>query len=136
MHGESSRSGNESTPEYAAWKTMHQRCAGAHRNYGGRGIKVCDRWSSYPLFLADMGRKPTAKHTIERIDNNGSYHPENCRWATRTEQAANTRRSVSLTFNGETHVLAEWSRKTGIPYETLRSRVKAGNSPSQVLRKG
>jgi hypothetical protein len=94
-HGDSRRNGKR-TPEYQAWTGMIKRCSNpseiGFRHYGGRGIKVCERWRhSFPNFLADMGRKPSPKHSIERNDNDGNYEPSNCRWATQKEQIHNKR---------------------------------------------
>lgn len=92
---------NEMTPEYQAWRNMLGRCNGTqkhnYRYYGGRGISVCDRWlDSYSNFLADMGAKPSPDHSLDRIDNNGNYEPNNCQWATKKQQSDNRRpRSVA-----------------------------------------
>jgi len=91
-HGEADR-----TSEYGTWKAMLERCRNPNnkvfKDYGGRGITVCERWLQYESFIADMGRKPTPKHSIERKNNDGNYEPSNCKWATRLEQMNNTRRT-------------------------------------------
>jgi hypothetical protein len=92
-HGESAAL---MTPEYRAWRSMRQRCGSpthdAYANYGGRGIFVCDRWeASFEAFLADMGRRPSPSHSLDREDNDGPYSPGNCRWATQSQQNGNRR---------------------------------------------
>lgn len=119
------------SPEYAIWSSMKARCCNPrgtqYAYYGGRGIRVCDRWlHSFKNFLSDMGRRPTPQHSIDRINNDGDYEPGNCRWATRKEQARNQRSNVRLTYNGQTLCLAEWAERLGIHRATLRSRLKTG----------
>ncbi|HDY87992.1 MAG TPA: hypothetical protein ENH82_07765, partial [bacterium] len=100
------------TPTYRSWSGMKARCLNpkepAYKYYGGRGIKVCDRWlNSFENFYTDMGKKPEGL-TIERLDNNGDYSPGNCKWATRTEQMNNTRHNTILKYNGLCLTVAEW----------------------------
>lgn len=125
-------------PEYRIWAAMRERCTNpnnsAYRLYGGRGITVCTHWQSFPAFLKDMGLRPTSKHTIERKDNSLGYLPDNCKWATRVEQANNTRRNRHLTFNKKTHTLMQWARMTGIHRSTIASRIAAGDSKQDIFR--
>lgn len=96
-HGESSghKHSRRPTPEYATWASMHKRCRiktnPSYHHYGGRGITVCERWNVYENFLADMGRRPSPRHSIDRVNNDGNYEPGNCRWATGSEQINNRR---------------------------------------------
>ena len=118
-------------PLYHRWATMIQRChnpANPHcRNYGERGIEVCDRWrTDFGNFLADMGRPPTGKHTIERIDNNGPYSPGNCRWALRADQLRNQRRSIIIEIDGRTQHAKEWAAELDISYQAITRRYRSG----------
>lgn len=119
-HGE----GNHSTPEYRIWTGMNRRCSTpsvrAWPNYGGRGICVCDQWQhSYETFLRDMGRRPSPGHSIDRINNDGNYSPDNCRWATKREQMLNTRRTAFID-GCPLHAL---SAESGIPQRVLYKRL-------------
>ena len=125
-HGHSRR--RQISPEFRSWLAMRGRCNKPKNNeyarYGGRGVTVCDRWqNSFESFIEDMGVKPTPKHSIERVDGNGNYDPENCRWVTPTAQARNRRSNVVVEWNGERKILIEWSEQVGIKYATLRRRI-------------
>jgi hypothetical protein len=100
-----------------------------YKNYGGRGISVCKRWLTFDNFFADIGKRPSSKHSLERINNDGNYEPINCRWATRKEQASNTRRNVFITFAGETLTIYQWAKKTGIAWTTLYNRLYRSKWP-------
>lgn len=114
--------------EHATWSHMLSRCNNPNNkdyaHYGGRGITVCERWHSFENFHADMGPRPTPKHTLDRIDNELGYFPDNCRWATRLVQGGNTRKVLRITFHGQTHTIREWSEITGISCGNLRSRLQ------------
>ena len=117
-HGESrSVGGAQGSIEYTAWNRMRDRCTNpnnpSYSRYGGRGIKVCDRWSSYETFLSDMGRRPDDKQSIDRIDVNGNYAPENCRWADAVEQANHRRSSRFVVYRGEEMTVAGAVRAAG-----------------------
>ena len=96
------------SPTYHSWATMHQRCSNKktthYRHYGGRGIAVCDRWASFENFLADMGERPEGT-SLDRINNDGPYSPENCRWATRAQQARNSSQTKLVRLGEETRPL-------------------------------
>jgi len=118
--------GRSHTAAYQLYRGMIERCrnpkAPNYHNYGGRGIRVCARWEKFEHFLADMGERPPG-HTLDRIDNDGDYSKENCRWATNRVQHNNKRTNHPLTFNGRTQTIADWARELGISYYTLNSRV-------------
>jgi DNA-binding XRE family transcriptional regulator len=95
----------ETKAEHRAWEAMHWRCRW-HRSYNARGIAVCERWESYENFLADMGRRPSPAHSLDRIDNDGNYEPANCRWATRSQQSKNQRPRRSQMPKNEGKALA------------------------------
>jgi hypothetical protein len=129
--------GRNDTPEHRVWRKMRERCsnpnAAGFTNYGGRGIRVCERWAEFANFFADMGERPSPQHTIERIDVNGDYAPENCRWATNAEQQQNRRDNVRLTYGGETHSLTEWARRRGLNAATLYGRLHRGWPVEAIL---
>lgn len=126
-HGHSHK--GKTTPTYASWSQMIQRCTNpktdAFPRYGGRGIKVCDRWSSFENFLADMGEKPIGL-TIGRKDNDGNYEPRNCRWETHTQQMQNTSRTVSVTIRGVTGCFAQVCRHFGINPSSVQHHTQKG----------
>lgn len=126
------------SPEYKVWCGMKRRCYNknekCYERYGARGITVCDRWlHSFENFLADMGARPSAKHTIDRIDNNNSYSPDNCRWILHVDQCANRRSNVVICYNNETRILSEWAKITGLNPSTIKMRLKLGWSPEKAL---
>lgn len=139
-HGATRRGKANCTSEYRAWQAMLRRCYNPNSHiyymYGGRGIRVCDRWrTSYEAFLADVGPKPSPQHSLDRYpDKNGDYEPGNVRWATAKEQTRNTRKNVLLTIGGETRCLAEWSEISGIHYQTLYGRLTKGCDMNDLLR--
>lgn len=125
------------TTEYHRWASMIQRCTRKDdkqwENYGGRGIKVCDRWAKFENFYADMGSCPKGMQ-LDRIDNNKGYEPSNCRWTDIITQARNRRNNHIIDLNGISKTISEWSECTGIPYRTILSRIyKLNWSAEQTL---
>jgi hypothetical protein len=135
-HGESH---DTITPEYRAWVGMRTRClnprARNFKDYGGRGIAVCDRWrDSYEAFLADVGRRPSAAHSLHRVDNDGPYAPGNVVWALVAEQIANKRSTRLLTFGGVTQSIGAWATAVGVKPDTLGARLyRSGWSVERAL---
>ena len=102
--------------------------------YGARGIQVCERWETFENFYADMGPRPSPKHTIDRIDGEGNYTPENCRWATSKEQQRNLKNNVFLEYNGKSMIAADWAKIVGINAKTIHCRVqRLGWSAEEAL---
>ncbi len=122
--------GKSRTPEFHVWQLMWRRCSvesdSAYKNYGGRGIKVCEEWRLFSSFYRDMGSRPSSSHTIERIDNDKGYEASNCRWATRAEQGRNNRRNVVIEFNGQKKVLTDWAAEVGLTVTALWKRLFKG----------
>lgn len=130
--------GMSRTGTYMSWESMKDRCLNkkvrVYKNYGGRGIKVCDRWRHFENFFADMGIRPKDK-TLDRVDNNGNYEKENCRWASVRDQNINRRGSIHIQMGDGTIALRDLAINTGIHYDTLYYRYKAGNTGENLIRK-
>jgi hypothetical protein len=132
--------GRNRTPEHGIYWAMINRCyrpkTEMYPRYGGRGIKVCDRWrNSYSAFLEDMGERPSPMHQIDRKDNDGNYEPDNCRWATRREQFNNRSSNIRLIVDGHSRTVAEWARLTGIKAKVMYDRIDRGWSDRDVVMK-
>jgi hypothetical protein len=137
-HGRAGMAGGKPTPTYKIWEGMRQRCLNPHnhkfRDYGGRGITICERWHDFSLFLADMGERPSPQHSIDRWpNNNGNYEPGNCRWATRKEQMNNTRHNVILAYHDVALSLTQWAERIGIQPTCLLARIRRGWTVEQIL---
>lgn len=123
---------------YRSWRNSIQRCHNsehkAYLHYGGRGIYVCERWlNSFENFYHDMGDPPTDKHTLDRIDNDGPYSPENCRWATRHQQARNKRTSKYITYRDHEYELNDLCEKLGLNSDTVKMRIYRGWSVEKAI---
>lgn len=121
---------------YQSWADMKKRCLNlkckAYPLYGGRGVKICERWRFFPNFLDDMGVDPDGL-TLDRINTDGDYTPENCRWISIQDQQNNRRNNVNLTFRGETLNVKQWSRRIGICHQTIQCRLNRGWTIDRVL---
>lgn len=117
-------------PGYKTWESMMARCyntnSDSYHNYGGRGIIVCERWHSPNVFISDMGPRPSVKHSIDRINNDGNYEPSNCRWSTSKVQRNNSRQNVYVILNGTRVSATQAEELTGLSRRTMYSRNKAG----------
>lgn len=131
--------GLSDTPEYRAWCEMRKRCntktTSNYKYYGGRGIRVCERWDDFANFIADMGKKPEPSFSLDRIDANGDYTPKNCRWASWKDQCRNKRGTMMIEHNGAVIPLIEFFElePRAVSYNRFRLRVRAGISIGKAL---
>lgn len=128
LHGE---------PEYKVWQGIKERCMNpnniSYKTYGALGIKMCDRWiNNFELFYQDMGKRPTPKHSIDRIDVYKGYSPDNCKWSTSLEQGKNTTRNVWVEYRGERKIIAEWCRIFNVKPGAIRYQMNT-KEPSKVF---
>lgn len=138
-HGASKASVRGSSKASSSYRNMRSRCLNPNyrdfKNWGGRGIKICDRWlgdNGFENFLADMG-EPPRRSQLDRKDNDGNYCPENCRWATPKEQMNNQRNTRHITIGGVTKTVSEWADFSGISYQALEGRIRRGRPPDRLL---
>lgn len=124
--------GMRRSPEWKSWSSMRERCNNPKHqsfvHYGGRGIRICDRWSDidtgFAAFFSDMGRKPSRSHSIDRVDVNGHYEPGNCRWATQRQQQRNRRSNVLIEAFGRTQCVSAWAEEIGVTTECVLWRLQ------------
>jgi len=128
--------GFSDTPTHTVWMSLFYRCnnpkADSYKYYGGRGIKVCERWNEFKNFLEDMGVRPSGS-TIDRIDSFKDYKPGNCRWVTNKQQQNNRTNNVTIEWRGERKTVAEWADIVGIKYSTIYFRIRHGWSAEHTL---
>ncbi len=126
-------------PEYKAWNNLKTRCYNPNTNnwhrYGGRGIIVCEKWLNFEGFLEDMGRKPSPLHSIDRIDNNGDYCKENCKWSTKEEQVRNRGTNVYLEYKGNKMIIKDIAKEVGLNFQLIQIRMKKGMSLDEAIHK-
>lgn len=131
--------GSYTNPTYRIWHNMVNRCHNSnhpdHAAYGARGVVACESWrQSFESFFSDMGDRPSPQHSLDRYpDNDGPYSPENCRWATATEQGRNKRTNRLLTFRGETMPMIAWADRLGLSAGTIHARLKMGWTVEDAL---
>lgn len=123
-------------PLYHVWRAMRDRCKNPNNrqwnDYGGRGIKICERWDDFKTFVSDMGERPP-NHSLDRVDNDGDYTPENCRWASRKTQQRNRRNAVFVEVEGRRYRAVELAERAGIKTDTIIERAKRGLPLEKVL---
>lgn len=129
--------GGKQSPSYVTWRAMLRRCSDpkhvSYKDYGGRGIKVCDRWKTFEAFLSDMGERPEGKN-LDRIDCDSDYSVENCRWVTNKENNNNRRNHRYLEFKGRRQTVSQWADELGISDGTIRGRLFHGATDEEALR--
>lgn len=127
----------KSMPEYQVWCSMKKRCNNPScqkfNHYGGRGISYDPRWERFSSFIEDMGKRPSAAHSLDRRDNNGNYSKSNCKWSTKVDQENNKRTNVRIDFRGRNLTVAEWSRIRGWKYHIIINRIDKGWSKIDAL---
>ena len=124
-------------PLYSTWISMRNRCNNPNnpswRRYGGRGIRVCKEWDSFDQWLADMGPKPSKNHSIDRINNDGNYEPQNCKWATQREQLRNIEKNRRVTVDGVSYLAIEFAEIAGLKTDTIVVRAERGLKMDEIL---
>lgn len=134
-HGHSRQ--GKTSPEYWIWASIRRRCLNPKDNsyeyYGGRGVKICERWMLFENFISDMGVRPSPELILGRKNNDGDYEHSNCRWVTRLVQGSNRRNNVFLTFNGRTQIRDQWAREVGLSKSTLQHRLDSGWSVASAI---
>lgn len=129
--------GKSRSPEARIWAGMRNRCRNPNANgfnlYGGRGISVDPAWDTFEQFLADMGPRPSPRHSLDRIDNEKGYGPANCRWATQSQQCRNQRKTIKVTAFGKTQAIKDWAEELGIPSRRLSGRWENGWRGEELL---
>jgi hypothetical protein len=127
--------GMTKTKTYRIWQALRNRCNRINQDYSCRGITYDNRWDDFANFLSDMGEAPSSM-SLDRIDVNGNYEKANCRWATREQQANNTRANVFLEYNGKTQTVTQWAKELGMKPDKLRSRLRYGWTTQRALAEG
>ena len=127
--------GKSNSRTYKLWMAMRNRCDRVNQDYSCRGIVYDERWKSFENFLEDMGEAPEGL-SLDRIDCNGNYHKANCRWATREQQANNTRANVFIEWDGKKQTVAQWAKELGMKTDKLRSRLRYGWTIQRALEAG
>lgn len=134
------RHGLSDIPEYAVWAAMKSRCLNPdsphYSSYGGRGISISDDWMSFEHFIRDMGRRPSKRHSIDRVDNNKGYCKENCRWTTQKFQMRNTRFSSIVEYMGQKKSVSQWCEDLNLHASTVHNRIWRGETaPDRIFSK-